>query len=285
MVVAYALIEINGSTPSGVGDFIIADSFTVVNLITLERLVVDLDWINKNNSFICTPNLELNKHRNESIISYFTKRKGSSYTLRDISFNSKKVNILGEGNFSLLYNGLNLRSNKLLSNDYFVLYEVWYVNLAIDIVYFPYTDEFKLCYSEFKFDSLINLYYNAFTGNFIGHSENTNIYRLDLVRKFTGYEVSNNLAKIGTIYFITKRFTGDTLVLPEDCKAFYIGYSISVDNLVLLKGFHVIEVMYSLLDICFRTVYLSSELKEKDNLPKLIDMIRDINKSIQIGWY
>ena len=41
MVVAYALIEINGSTPSGVGDFIIADSFTVVNLITLERFIVD----------------------------------------------------------------------------------------------------------------------------------------------------------------------------------------------------------------------------------------------------
>ena len=58
-----------------------------------------------------------------------------------------------------------------------------------------------------------------------------------------------------------------------------------MDNLVLPKGFHVIEVMYSLLDICFRTVYLSSELKEKDNLPKLIDMIRDINKNIQIGWY
>ena len=136
MVVAYALIEINGSIPSGVGDFIIADSFTVVNLITLERFVVDLDWIKENNSFICTPKLELNKHRNESIISYFTKRKGSSYSLRDISFNSDKVNILGEGEFSLSYNGLNLRDNKLLSDSDFVLYEVWYINLAIDIAYF-----------------------------------------------------------------------------------------------------------------------------------------------------
>lgn len=283
MVAAYALIEINGSTPSGVGDFIIADSFTIVNLITLERFVADLDWIRENNSFICTPNLELNKHRNESIISYFTMC--SSYSLRDISFNFDKVNILGEGEFSLSFNGLNLRTNKLLSDSDFILYEVWYINLAIDIAYFPYTDEFKLCYSEFNFNRLMTLYYDAFTGNFIGHSENTNIYRLDLVHKFTGYEVSNNLAKIGTIYFITKRFTGDTLVLPEDCKAFYIGYSISVDNLVLPKGFHVIEVMYSLLDICFRTVYLSNELKEKDELHNLINTIREINKNIQIGWY
>lgn len=281
MVVAYALIEINGSTPSGVGDFIIADSFTVVNLITLERFIVD--WIKENNSFICIPDLDSNKRRNELIISYFTV--GSSYTLSNVSFNSDKINILGEGEFSLSYNGLNLRSNKLLSDSDFVLYKVWYVNLGIDIAYFPYTDEFKLCYSEFKFDSLMTLYYDAFTGNFIGHSENINIYSLDLVHKFTGYEVYNNLAKLGTIYFLTGRFTGDTLVLPEDCKAFYIGHSISVDNLVLPKGFHVIEVIYSLLDISFKTVYLSNELKGKDSLPKLIDMIRGINKNIQIGWY
>ena len=280
MVAAYALIEMKGSTPSGIEDYIIADEFVLINLVTFEKFSADSDWLLKNKDYICRPYdiPNMNNKFKRNLFDYFSFGR-MAFNSFNIIFLDSKCTL----KYALYYNGINLKNIKPYTSN-FVIYYIDYP--IIVLAYNIHTEELKFCYSIFNDNTYIDSYYDLDSGDFIGNSKSINSYQdrnIDGILNAFG-NFCGDMIKIRNIYVIVNSINSDSLIIPNDCKILYIKSHLTVNNLVLPKDIIHIESLF-LSDISFGTVLLSSSLKGTERFTLLFNKLAKIDSKLKIDWY